>query len=245
MGCKEATISGLQSEQPVLTGVLVENETANNIRFFLLPEFGTGLLTAPDNASVVVRDQQGVQWELSAESEGVYHFPDASLIFESGKEYFVEANHGKGKLTVQVSLPESFLLLTLSNTEYTLQPDNPGASAFHFSWEDNEEYSYVITLEPLANDPIPSVFYPNHDFQNQFQLPILEGQAILRASYFNYVGPHQVTIYAIDKAYESVFFFNPVADIRSYLNSGPDNVIGGSGFVTGVSKVSFIIEILE
>jgi hypothetical protein len=244
-GCDEKSLTELRSEQPVLTGIMVEGSSASKFRFFLLTPNMSGQLIAPESAEVSILDHVGVEWSLQQESPAIFSDPDQTLLFESGNEYVLRAKYAEGELSAIVSLPAAVELLSLSNTQFTVEPDEPGASAFQFSWENQTEYSYVITVQPLDENPLISPFYPSTDFENQFGFPILEGQAILRASHFNYLGLHEVTIFAIDKAYEAVFFFNPVADIRSYLNAGPDNVSGGHGFVTGVSKTSFIVEILE
>jgi hypothetical protein len=244
-GCTNVDLDELREQEPVLTGILVEGETAGGFMFFQLKDYSGGVGQVPDNATISIHDENSNSCQMVLQQGSVFGCPGNDLVIAGGEQYLIEASAGDEQLSVLVDVPDPFDLLSLSNTTFTIDETQPTEIAFQFSWEDDSRYSYVLTLEPLNPDAIPSPFFPSDAFEIQYGLPVLEGQATFRADYFNYIGLFKVTIYAIDKAYESVFFFDPVSDVRGYLNAGPDNVEGGKGFITGVSRVEFEIEIIQ
>lgn len=238
-GCKEN--DEVKNHEPILTGLLIAGESPTDIRLFYLEESGEE--EGVTDANVVLTSGAGIPILLEHVGNGFYSSSDAVDEITAGESYEIEASFGSEMLSASALVPPEFTVTAPSNTQFTLDPNNPDEEAFEFSWETDEELSYVITLEPLDPAPVSSYFYPSDDFEEAYGLPIIEGQATLRASYFNYFGSYICTVYAIRRDYEAVFFFNPVANVRGLLVPGMDNVQGGAGFFTGVSKNSFIIDV--
>jgi len=242
--CSAVSLDDLRDDTPVLTGILREGQTPWDFRYFLLQGETGNQFSVPQDAFIHLIDDAGNECDLAMQGDGTFGC-DAAYPIVAGGTYSITAGNGTHRLTAQVTIPGHFELLTVNTSTFTPNPNAPNEIAFQFSWEQDPALSYAITLEPLDDNPTPTPFYPSDNFNNQYGLPFLEGQAILRSSYFNYYGPHRITIYAIDKSYEAVFFFNPVADIRSLLNTGLDNVEGGSGYVAGASIVTLNVELLQ
>ena len=74
------------------------------------------------------------------------------------------------------------------------------------------------------------------NFATNFSGPQVAAGIIVSDTDFKYYGKHKLTVFAIPKTLESVFFYN-AGDIRGLLTNGPDNILGIKGFATGVSKL--------
>jgi hypothetical protein len=102
-------------------------------------------------------------------------------------------------------------------------------------------HEFALSLRCLESSPQPLPWMPGN-FSQLYSGPQLEAQLTLQPSNFGYFGTHQLTISVLNDQLRDVFFFD-ISDIRGLLKQAPDNVSGGVGFVTGVSKASVVLEI--
>lgn len=103
----------------------------------------------------------------------------------------------------------------------------------------NEAHECALRLECLESIQVPAGESPGN-FIELFEGPQAQSELTLEGSAFTFLGRHRLTISALNDPLLDVFFFDP-SDIRGLVNNGPDNVIGGKGFVGGTAKAEVYI----
>jgi hypothetical protein len=233
-GCKNTDRLELLKASPVLTAVLYGDQSVANVHYFQLPE-NESEIPVNRTANIYLRSQDGLSIKL--ESNGTEYADATGFVLQPDSTY-------------ELFLEDSELNLTLSG-EVTMPPaiGQIGSFAENISmggpivigellWNslNAAEYSYILKLENL--EPV-KVEIPQEGvrFESRFAGPQVSASALLYKTDFTYYGQHRLTVYAINRELEGVFFYDS-ADIRGALKNGPDNVQGGNGFVTGVSSFS-------
>lgn len=144
-----------------------------------------------------------------------------------------------------VKVPPAIAPINLGNTLIAINPNSTGSPALVLQWTPlpASQYSYLLQLEPLDASPEAIPFtVPAGRFDVQYSGPIAQTGTILFDTDFKYYGPHRLTIYAIDKSFEEMFFYNK-SDLRGLALLSPDNIQNAKGFLTAVSKTSILLTI--
>lgn len=142
-------------------------------------------------------------------------------------------------------VPPAVVPTFISNTIFTINPLNPGATVFEVKWNPIDGYSYLLGLQSITEnaEEIPFMV-PSGLFQNQFFAPIEENEITLFDTDFKYYGRHRLTIYVIEDLYKDFFFFRNRG--QGFLaTQGPDNIQGARGLWTCINAYQIELEILE
>lgn len=222
-------------------------DSAGNIAIFGLWEAGQ----QPVLHAILIEDDQAQ--EVSGQSFELM-FPDgekAPFLF-SGSSYMLQSDRlpqsGERLLlrwfqlhdtaVVIVDMPPAISNIMVIND--TLQTSE--AEKCSIIWDGGTAGNeFALSLSCLESAPLPLPWMPGN-FSQLYSGPQVATQLTLQPTDFGYLGTHQLTISVLNEELRDVFFFD-LSDIRGLLESAPDNVSGGLGFVTGVSKASVMLEI--
>lgn len=110
-------------------------------------------------------------------------------------------------------------------------------------WTDlGEDYEYVLSLECMEDNPEP-ISQQAGNFNTVHAGPQLGNSLSLEAQNFTFRGVHRLVIYALNRAFTSVYFDDP-SDIRGLLKMPTGNLTGENGYVMCVTtlKVQIVVE---
>ena len=233
--CKTPDRDELIVQSPVLAGILVGGEHPKDIRFFELPHSDTDAII-PRNATISISSENAEVESLNLEG-GVYATQEGYLLqHDSVYKLTVVDLATTHTLSAETRIPPAILSTFLTDdTVHISSPEN-FAGVLQWTSLDDSKYSYVVKLENVEDMKV-EIPIEGGQFSSRFSGPQLESQLILQKTDFQFFGRHLLRVYAIDREFESVFFFD-AADFRGFLRNGPDNVNGGKGFVSGVSTFS-------
>lgn len=150
---------------------------------------------------------------------------------------FTFADHSA---SAKIQVPPAIDLVNISNTNITINPNSTGSPALVLQWTalPIKNYSFLLQLEPLSENPVEIPFtVPAGRFATQYSGPLDQTGTILFDTDFKYYGEHRLTIYTIDKAFASLFFYDKT-DLRGLALLSPDNIQNAKGFLTAVSSTS-------
>lgn len=230
-GCAKEDTDLLRKETPVLTGMIRSLIPDQQISFFTMSEEYAGTPSSRKATLSLLHDGQWTDW-----TPDVYHYraPDA-FTFKPDSTYSIRVHDDLIPELVECTFKMPPAINLLVGITDTVHISNPGSVAGLISWNalDDEKYSYVFKLECLESNPvhIPGQY---GFFEERYDGPQLSPQLLMLKSDFKYYGRHKLTILAIDRALDALFFYD-AADMRSQLRNGPDNVSGAAGFVAGVT----------
>ena len=137
-------------------------------------------------------------------------------------------------------IPPAIEVTSVSSTEITIDPNSTGSPAMVIQWTalPDNQYSYLLQLESLESTPTAIPFIgPGGLFDAQYSGPISQTGTILFDTDFTNYGAHRLTIYAIRKEFEHLFFYDKT-DLRGLVLLSPDNIENAKGFVAAVSSTS-------
>lgn len=232
----------LPVESTVFVGILRAGEPIANLEFFYLDENTGEQKSIETNA---LRIDGGGTTHLLVQDNNDFYFNVDSILLTTNTEYTLTGKFQNGDIqatckTPPAIAPEPFL----SADTVTINTDLSDSPVLLLSWTalDPADYSYILRLDNLEENPteIP-LTGESGNFYVQFSGPQEAPGIALYETDFKYYGLHRLTVYAIEKSFEEVFFFDS-SDGRGLLKNGPDNVDGAKGYFTGVS--SFSIDLL-
>ncbi len=175
---------------------------------------------------------------------GHYYNPSADIVM-ANQQYELLINHQGKEVSAITRVPKQLIIEQVSAQTIPIDPNSTGQPIFSVLWEDNEEYSYVLMLKNLEASPEEIPFsVPSGQFEEIYNAPIPAQGATLYDTDFKYYGNHILTIYAINKEYEEVFFYQLDYGVTQ-ISTGPENIVNGSGFFSGVSFVEISLNLLE
>jgi hypothetical protein len=102
-------------------------------------------------------------------------------------------------------------------------------------------YEFALRLECVESQPV-AISDTQGDFDQNHSGPQLSKSIQLNKDDFSFYGSHRITISVLNEPMVDVFFFDP-SDIRGLLKNGPDNVVGGNGFIATLSSHTVSLEI--
>ncbi len=229
----------LYNQTPVLVGVLEAQKPITNIRFFFLNEQNSEEVNIETN-NLKIRNESATI-DLHWNENGQYS-ANENVMVDANKTYSVEVALDSEKVFAQCHIPPAIHSIpdVVSDT-ITINPD-PAVSAFTYAWTelDNEKYSYLIKLENMELNPVEIPFVNGPGDFAQFDGPYEYAQLQFLETDFRHYGHHQFKVFAIEKTFEELFFYDG-ADSRGLLKNGPDNVDGARGYFAGVS--SFTVDV--
>ncbi|MFM7728947.1 MAG: hypothetical protein ACKO7B_19775, partial [Flavobacteriales bacterium] len=107
--------------------------------------------------------------------------------------------------------------------------------------EPTEGVEFALQLECTENEPIPLPGGAGN-FNQLYAGPQVASQVELSKEAFSFFGMHTLRISVLNDDLVALFFFDP-SDIRGLLKNGPDNVIGGKGFISAITTTDVLLEI--
>lgn len=137
-----------------------------------------------------------------------------------------------------VSMPPAIENLVVIND--TLQEGDDVECEVDWTMQDTE-LEFAFRLESLEQNPQLLPWSPGN-FLQFYSGPQLASQLTLQPQSFAAYGSYRLTISVLNDELRDIFFFDP-SDIRGLLRRGPNNVVGGKGFVAGVSVAKIPLEI--
>lgn len=224
----------------ILEAQLVGGERIRDVQVSLIQDFRERF----PEADVIVRDASGnerfLEWEDESSS---YHDPQLAPFVFDDAWYEIEVRAGDYFAHAEVKVPPTTNLTEVSAAIIPIDENSPGQPIFSVLWENLEGYTHVLTLENLEEFPVEIPFsVPAGNFSDIYALPVTSQGVTLFDTDFTYYGIHRLKIYTIDSAYDALYFYQP-GDAGNIVDSGPENVNGGAGFVTGLSVVEIELEL--
>lgn len=212
-------------------GILIAGNDLQEIRIY---EFGSGKEVS--DAQVKICNSQTC-FDLTVSSPGVYHSPIALQVYPDSI-YQLEIEWQDNIITSEAKIPSAMSWITLENTILTVDTLNAGQPLFTADWAGDEQSAFVLHLAIQDGDsPMINYNLPNFSFENDYSLPISNSSITLQDLYFTHYGPYKFNVYAIDKTYQEVFFYQPqIQQIQP--EEGMDNITGAFGVFVGVNKLS-------
>lgn len=228
----------------IVQGVLIADKTADGFRVSLIEDFSQRPIR---NASVAILSENGDRITLDPhpDEEGRYFDADGSFIPQAGQAYQLEVIWQDHRLNAETVIPLQIEPLQVSATTIPVDPVNPGQPVFSVLWTDPPGIAQVLTLDVLETEPEAIPFeVPAGQFDERYSVPVAGQGTTLFDTDFEVYGAHTLTVYAVDEAYESVFFYQP-GESGSLLTSGPENILGGGGYFASATQLEISIEIIE
>jgi hypothetical protein len=226
-------------DTPVLMAILKGNQTVSDIQFIL---FNDQLNEPKDivtsELSIAKQNEENINLSYN---NGFYQSP-TEFIIENNSTYTITGNYKGQNIEATCTIPPTISNLQgIENDTITINPDPPiGFASYILQWTDldPDKYSYATVLEVLEENPAVIPFSQESGlFQSKYNGPTEIPGLLLFETDFKYYGLHKLTVFAIEKEYEEVYFYS-ASDKSGILKNGPDNVLGAKGFVTGVSSFS-------
>ncbi|MFM9983779.1 MAG: hypothetical protein ACKVOK_01015 [Flavobacteriales bacterium] len=233
--CNPVSVDDLRKETPVMIAVVPNGTSTNGIQFFVLQD-GESWGSPVTDASIAIARQNSSDAATLNYTEGNYV---AAFPIEPGASYTLSGRVKGHDFTTEIAMPPALDFTIALNDTLIINSSSTGSSIVIVTWTelDNEKYSYVVRMDCLEETPVEIPFtVPSGNFATNFSGPQVAAGIIVSDTDFKYYGRHKLTVFAIPKSLESVFFYN-AGDIRGLLTNGPDNILGIKGFATGVSKL--------
>jgi hypothetical protein len=237
--CTKTSEDYSAEETPVLIAVLKGNQPISDIQFLLFNDQQNAPKDIVTNELNIAK-QNEPSTNLTY-SNGQYQSP-SDFIIQNSSTYEIKGKYKGQNIEATCNIPPPISnLQSIENDTITINPDPPiGLPSYILQWTalDPAKYSYVLVLEVLENNPVAIPFSQEAGlFQSKYDGPTEIPGLTLFETDFKYYGLHKLTVYAIEKEFEDIYFYNP-ADKSGLLKNGPDNIVGAKGFVTGVSTFS-------
>ena len=99
----------------------------------------------------------------------------------------------------------------------------------------------MLSLQCLEENATPIDVIPGN-FDALHNGPQVGNTLSLESQNFTFLGTHRLVIYALNRAFTDVYFFDP-SDIRGLLKMPISNLPGSNGYVMGVTAFEIIIEV--
>jgi hypothetical protein len=167
-------------------------------------------------------------------------YTHGTLFLQASDNIRVECKKDDYTAKAWTRVPPNIAFTSVSSNSITINPSSTGAPAMVVQWTplNEDEYSYVIHLEPLdINATVIPFDVPAGRFNAQYSGPITQTGTIIFDTDFKYYGPHRLTVYAIRKDFEEMYFYD-LTDLRGLALLSPDNIQNAKGFVTAISTTS-------
>lgn len=223
-----------------LQGVLIAGESLE-VQVALVQDFQS---LPMDGAQVTCRLPDGSSVQLEQDGQEPTRWFSDDIVIISGATYQIEVGTSSHHASAETTVPNEIELVQVSATVIPINENSLGQPIFTVLWASAANVSHVLTLqEPIEGLTIP-FSVPSGNFNVQYSLPVPGQGTTLFDTDFKFYGEHTLTIYAIDRDYEEVFFYRP-AEGGNRLTMGPSNVEGGTGYLTSASQTDVVIEIVE
>jgi hypothetical protein len=179
----------------------------------------------------------------SPDDQGLYKLEEG-FVGIPGAEYKLQVLVGDQKLSASTIVPPLLTITSQTDTEISVDPEDYGVVVFEMEWDNAGDFAYVLSLENLDPDSAPvQLSFESGTFGVVYGLPIQENGLSLNDHSFYYYGSQELSVYRVDRLYESIFYSNDGSDIQDY--DEVDNIEGGSGHFTAVSTVSVVLQVEE
>jgi hypothetical protein len=196
------------------------------------------------NATVVCHLSDGGKVNLQQDPLNAARWFSNEITVNANTHYAIEVLTDVLHARAETTVPAAINLVQVSATVIPVNVNSLGQPIFTVLWATDAGISHVLTLtEPTAGETIPFAV-PSGNFEAQYSLPVPGQGTTLFDTDFQVYGEHTLTVYAIDRAYENLFFYRP-AEGGNRLTTGPSNVEGGTGYLTSATRVEVAIEIVE
>jgi len=213
-----------------------------------------GLWVAGESPRIQAVFFQNNEYRIAEDEQFELVFPDGEIgRFYRNEDYYelqTERRPQAGERVVLNWLKDNdtahvVVLYPLQASILMLQNDtlsSTGATSSFVQWAiPSEGAEFALQLECTEEQPIP-LLTGTGNFTELYNGPQVASQIELNADAFSFYGSHRLRISVLNDELLSLFFFDP-SDIRGLLKNGPDNVIGGKGFVTATATTDVLLEL--
>jgi len=199
-------------------------------------------------ADVVCSDgdanSSGLKWlwpdgSMDAFVEANNHWTlDTERLPQPGETVLLQWDGTHGTTDVLLEFPPAIVLDLLSADTLFLEQNQP----IDVQWTDlGDDYEYVLSLQCLEENATPIDVIPGN-FDALHNGPQVGNTLSLEAQNITFRGTHRLVIYALNRAFTDVYFFDP-SDIRGLLKMPISNLPESNGYVMGVTALEIIIEV--
>lgn len=231
--CNTQSVEDLKNESPVMWAVIPNGSNTSGIQLYLLDEHNS-IGKAITDATISIMHYASTNSVNLNYINGKY---EGSLEIETNETYVMRGKVLDHDFTAEIKIPPAIDFTSPINDTLIVDSTSNGTTLLIATWNelDQEKYSYVVRLDCLEDSPIEIPFpVTSGNFASNFSGPQVAAGIIVADNDFKFYGRHKLSIFAIPKSLEKVYFYN-ASDIRGLLTNGPDNILGIKGFVTGVS----------
>jgi len=163
---------------------------------------------------------------------------DTERLPQPGEAVLLQWDGTHGTTDVVLEFPPAIVLELLSADTLFLEQNQP----IDVQWTDlGDDYEYVLSLQCLEENAIPIGVIPGN-FDAVYNGPQVGNTLSLEAQNFTFRGTHRLVIYALNRAFTDVYFFDP-SDIRGLLKMPISNLPGSNGYVMGVTALEIVMEV--
>lgn len=240
--CTPVTVDELRRETPVMIAMVPSGQTTEGIQLFNLTE-DENMVQSISNATINISNSGENNSTTLYYSDGGYY---ANFPILPNTSYTISGKVADRSFQAEFTLPPGLEFTIDLNDTLVIDATSTGSSIAIVTWTDldHELYSYVVRMDCLEESPVAIPFNVNSgNFAENFNGPLVAPGIIVTDTDFRYYGKHRLTVFAIPKALEKIYFYN-AGDIRGLLTNSPDNILGIKGFAVGVSilKTEFFLK---
>ncbi len=235
-GCVEHDQEALLNNNVVLTAVLRSGAEASGVRIYRMADDAEALSELRE-LSVRLYDDNGHSELLHYNGDG---YSSNNMTITPGTKYDIETRYENKDISSTCEIPPQIVLVNITQSNIDVDESSEGMPVTTVSWNElaSDKYTYVLKLENLEQNKEAIPFdVTSGNFERFYETPVINNSVTLFDTDFFYYGNHRLTVYAIERKLESIYFYDS-SDIRGLLQFAPDNILGAQGFFTGVSSFS-------
>jgi len=163
---------------------------------------------------------------------------DSERLPQPGESAILQWDGTHGTTDVVLEFPPAIVVESQNADTLFLEQNE----SIEVQWTDlGDEYEYVLALDCLEENVEPISATPGN-FSVLHIGPQLGNTLSLEAQNFTFRGTHRLVIYALNRAFTDVYFFDP-SDIRGLLKMPITNLPAANGYVMCVTSHEITIEV--
>lgn len=209
-----------------------------------------GFSNSPVSNALVTISNASSSIQLIESTPGVYEYIGNEFEVQPGDIYNLQVLHynseGEEKiLSSQTRVPPTPEILNQDANSFGVDLNTDGNIVYGVSWDYEGDFSQVVDLVNIEANPSTIPFLNDVEpFEDLYNLPIPTKSLILKDLNFEFYGQHVLSINIISPEYEFLFF-NDLENGQSDPPEGIDNIDGGEGYFTAVSREVILLELIE
>lgn len=246
ISCKGVNVDDLAETELAVYALIIANEPVKDVRVNYLTTLNGSKTGEPIRDARVFISAQGAEVELSPDpaTPGAYYDEAAALAVLPNTTVSIRVEYKTKRATASTIVPLETDIVSVSASTIPVDDTSLGQPVFSVLWTQQPGYTHVLTLDEPTNGTVIPYTVPSGLFSAQYRLPVPGQGATLYDVDFTYYGLHTLSIITIDADYDALFF-SAFDALDQRVNTGFDNIEGGSGFFGAATKSIVEIEIIE